>query len=65
LGKALESVLARCVSLGAGVKDDERITGVVVGVCGPVGMGDDVVKAVGKIEERRRRAVGGVEVHEE
>lgn len=39
--------------------------GVLVGVCGPVALGQSVVRVVGKIDSKRRREVGGVEVHEE
>ncbi|THU97325.1 hypothetical protein K435DRAFT_754126 [Dendrothele bispora CBS 962.96] len=46
-------------------KDRGRLKGVVVGVCGPVGMADGVFEEVGKVDKRRREQVGGVEVHEE
>ncbi|KAF9527245.1 hypothetical protein CPB83DRAFT_856618 [Crepidotus variabilis] len=63
--KIMEGAIQRAVTLGAGVKDDERITGVVVGVCGPIEMADDVARAVGSIEATRRDQVGGIELCEE
>ena len=63
--KILDAVISRAVSLGSGRKDAEAITGVVVGVCGPVGLGDEVARAVGGVDARRRKAVGGIEIHEE
>lgn len=43
----------------------DRLSGVLVGVCGPLGLGEEVRRAVGAIEPRRFRNVGGVEVVEE
>lgn len=37
----------------------------VVGVCGPVGLADDVAAAVGGLDAVRRDQVGGVELCEE
>ena len=65
LSKIFESAVQRAVSLGAGVKDDERITGMVVGVCGPVGLADDVAQAVSGVDPTRRDQVGGIEICEE
>jgi ferric-chelate reductase len=64
-GKILDAVVSRAVSLGSGVKDAEDITGVMVGVCGPLTLGDEVAKAIGSVDVRRREAVGGIELHEE
>jgi len=61
----IDSVISRAVSLGSGAKDSEPLSGVFVGACGPVGLADEVVKVVGQVDSRRRKAVGGVEVHEE
>ncbi|KAF7369057.1 Iron reductase [Mycena venus] len=61
----LENSISRTVKLGAGNKDEERITGMLVGVCGPVGLADSVTEAISQIEPIRRDQVGGVEVHEE
>jgi ferric-chelate reductase len=36
-----------------------------VGVCGPVGLADDVVAAVAGVDPVRRDQVGGVELFEE
>ncbi|KIM76946.1 hypothetical protein PILCRDRAFT_825962 [Piloderma croceum F 1598] len=65
VGKVIDSVISRAVSLGSGAKDSEPLSGVFVGACGPVGLADEVVKVVGQVDGRRRKAVGGVEVHEE
>ncbi|KAJ7621187.1 hypothetical protein FB45DRAFT_928616 [Roridomyces roridus] len=61
----LENSISRAVKLGAGGKDEERITGMLVAVCGPTGLADSVAQAISKIEPLRRDQVGGVEVHEE
>lgn len=69
--KFIENALQRAVTLGHGhsysrVKDEElRLSGLVVGVCGPVGLADDVVAAVAGVDPVRRDQVGGVEVFEE
>jgi hypothetical protein len=39
--------------------------GVIVAVCGPVGLGDEVVKAVSKVDEGMRETIGGVDMYEE
>ncbi len=41
------------------------LTGVVVGVCGPAGLAREVKAAVRSVDPKRRKAVGGIEVHEE
>lgn len=63
--KVLDSAIQHAVSLRSGVKDEERITGMVVGVCGPVSMADDVSKAVSAVVPARRDQVGGIEICEE
>jgi hypothetical protein len=65
LAMMLENSISRTVKFGAGTKDEERITGMLVAVCGPVGLAADVANAVSQIEPIRRDQVGGVEVHEE
>lgn len=65
IGKVLDTAISRAVTLGSGVKDSERITGLLVGVCGPTSLGDDVAKAVGMVPAARRNQVGGIEMHEE
>jgi ferric-chelate reductase len=65
ISKVLEGVMARAVSLGYGAKDNEAITGVLVGLCGPVGLRDEVVQIVGRVDSGKRNAVGGVEIYEE
>ena len=61
----LDGVVSRAVGLSSGVKDEERITGMVVAVCGPTALADDVVEAVNGVEAIRRDQVGGIEIHEE
>ncbi|KIY52167.1 hypothetical protein FISHEDRAFT_35808 [Fistulina hepatica ATCC 64428] len=63
--KTLETTLSRAVQLGHTRKDREPLSGVLVGVCGPVALADDVTKAVAWLDPVRRDQVGGVEVHEE
>ncbi|KAK7052300.1 iron reductase [Favolaschia claudopus] len=65
LAMMLENSISRTVKLGAGNKDEERITGMLVGVCGPVSLADGVAQAISELEPLRRDQVGGVEVHEE
>src|ERR1700677_1474355 len=42
VGKILDSVISRAVSLGSGAKDYEALSGVIVGACGPCGLVDEV-----------------------
>jgi ferric-chelate reductase len=61
-------VLDDAVSLAVGLcaRDNEkRMTGLVVAVCGPTRLADDVVEAVNGLEAIRRDQVGGIEIHEE
>jgi ferric-chelate reductase len=63
--KVLDNAVSRAVGLGSGVKDEEKITGLLVAVCGPTGLADDVVKAANGVEATRRDQIGGIEIHEE
>ncbi|KAG6815967.1 hypothetical protein H0H87_009817 [Tephrocybe sp. NHM501043] len=63
--KSLEAALSRAVALGQDAKDEGRVSGMLVGVCGPTGLGDDVSQAVAAIDPGRRDQVGGIEMHEE
>ena len=63
--RVLDSAIAHAVGLGSGVKDDEKITGLVVAVCGPTGLVGDVADAVSGVEAVRRDQVGGIEIHAE
>ncbi|KAG5734705.1 Ferric reductase transmembrane component 5 [Termitomyces sp. T112] len=63
--KSLQAALARAVSLVEDARDERRVSGMLVGVCGPVGLGDDVSKAVATVDPSRRDQVGGIEIHEE
>lgn len=44
---------------------DSKPSGFMVGVCGPVGLGENVRRAFGGIDSGRRDAVGGVKLCEE
>ena len=62
--KVLDDAVSLAVGLGS--RDNEkRMTGMVVAVCGPTRLADDVVKAVNDVEDIRRDQVGGIEIHEE
>ncbi|KAG6864732.1 hypothetical protein C0991_007474 [Blastosporella zonata] len=63
--KSLEAALCRAVALGQDARDEGRVSGMLVGVCGPTGLGDEVSRAVGAIDPARRDQVGGIEMHEE
>ncbi|KAG6911018.1 hypothetical protein DXG01_005433 [Tephrocybe rancida] len=63
--KSLETALSRAVTLGEDARDEGRVSGMLVGVCGPAGLGDDVSRAVAAIDPGRRDQVGGIEMHEE
>lgn len=65
IAKVLDAVIQRTVSYGSGVKASMDLTGVMVGVCGPVGLGDEVAEVVSSVDAGRRWAVGGIEMHEE
>lgn len=69
LADVLASTISATVSLSGPTeqrKKDERNTGMVVGVCGPVELGDEVVRVVEwELDAKRKRQVGGVEVVEE
>ncbi|KAL1671523.1 ferric reductase like transmembrane component-domain-containing protein [Schizophyllum commune] len=61
---ALDNIITNTV-YGAGERNTEPHCGVLVGVCGPVALADDVRKTVSWIDPKKRDLVGGVEVHEE
>ncbi|CAK5274228.1 unnamed protein product [Mycena citricolor] len=61
----LENSIGRTVKLGAGSKDDQPLSGMLVAVCGPCSLADSVSEAISQIEPLRRDQVGGLEIHEE
>lgn len=65
VAKVLDAVISRAVSYGSGVKASMDITGVIIGVCGPLGLGDEVAQVISQVDAGRRWAVGGIEMHEE
>ncbi|KAJ6558682.1 hypothetical protein B0H10DRAFT_1846647 [Mycena sp. CBHHK59/15] len=60
---AIESIVSRTVNSGTIVQNEK--CGLLVGVCGPVSLGDDVSKAVGVVDPAKRDEIGGIEIHEE
>lgn len=44
---------------------EDKLSGVVVGVCGPSGLSEEVRRVVGCADPKRRKDVGGIELHEE
>ncbi|TFK47318.1 hypothetical protein OE88DRAFT_1738613 [Heliocybe sulcata] len=63
--KLLDAVLDCTMSIAFGSKNKTELSGVVVGVCGPAGLGKDARRAVDTVDPRRRKAVRGVELHQE
>jgi len=62
LSKMLDNTVSRTIGLRS---NDEKITGMVVAVCGPESLVDDVACAVNNVEAANRDQVGGIEIHEE
>jgi ferric-chelate reductase len=62
LSNIIESVIDRtCTKVGIlGIRK-----GIVVGVCGPIALGEEVRKVVGAVESVRQLAVGGIELCDE
>jgi len=65
IGKVIEATVERTTSFGSGMKDSDTLNGVIVGVCGPAGLGDQVADAVRNVDSKKRDAVGGIELYEE
>ncbi|KAI0339262.1 hypothetical protein BDW22DRAFT_613990 [Trametopsis cervina] len=66
LQSTLNSVVDRACQLFHDGKEDQGApAGVLVTVCGPQGLAEDVRKAVRGVEPERRRRAGGVELHDE
>ena len=65
--KFLEHAINHAITTRNSNSKDETssLTGVIVGVCGPVGLVDDAAAAVSGVDSLRRDQVGGVELHEE
>ncbi|KAJ7489400.1 hypothetical protein FB451DRAFT_1337155 [Mycena latifolia] len=49
----------------AGRSDNGEQCGLIVGVCGPGALADDVCKAVGLVDPAARDQIGGIEIHED
>ena len=66
LQSLLASVVDRaCMLFHGGRENRGAPAGVLVAVCGPLGLAEDVRRAVRGIEPERRRRAGGVELHDE
>ncbi|KAK2464431.1 hypothetical protein APHAL10511_003579 [Amanita phalloides] len=68
LTKVIENAINQTVSIGSGAmghEDERGINGVMVGICGPTGLGREAIAAVNSIDIARKNQAGGVEVHEE
>ncbi|KZT21964.1 hypothetical protein NEOLEDRAFT_1138761 [Neolentinus lepideus HHB14362 ss-1] len=63
--KLLDAILDCTMSVTFGNKNKTTLSGILVGVCGPAGLGKDARKAVDTVDPRRRKAVRGVELHQE
>lgn len=61
----IEDALQGALALAKDDRYPRGLSGLLVGVCGPLSMVDDVVRAVGAIDSLRRDQVGGVEIVEE
>ncbi|KAF7364517.1 Ferric reductase transmembrane component 5 [Mycena venus] len=60
---AIEGTVSYTASIGGGNAGVH--SGLIVGVCGPVALADDVSKAVGLVDPAKRDEIGGIEIHEE
>lgn len=60
VGSMLEDAITRALAGGRGDG-----SGMVVAVCGPTSLADDVAKQVSRIDPQRRDEIGGIEIHEE
>lgn len=69
LPNILQGVVNRSSALFSQGRERKRggggLTGVIVGVCGPSGLGDEVRKAVAGFDPESRKRCGGIELHEE
>ena len=59
----LDSIISQTII--SAESENVGASGVIVGVCGPGGLGDEVVLTIGQIDSSSRKAVGGVELHQE
>ncbi|KAF9055495.1 hypothetical protein BDZ89DRAFT_1125231 [Hymenopellis radicata] len=60
LSTMFEATISRAVTSGAGPE-----SGMMIAVCGPTALADDVVKQVSQIDPKRRDEMGGIEIHED
>ncbi|KDQ51900.1 hypothetical protein JAAARDRAFT_139501 [Jaapia argillacea MUCL 33604] len=61
----LARILDDAVNATINMKSEGALKGMIVGVCGPVMLGQDVCRSLGHLNSSQRNAVGGVELHEE
>lgn len=69
LTRTLDNAIARLSCVDSDAHDsearDEQTGGMLVGICGPVGLGEEVRSVVDGIPIERQKQVGGVQIHEE
>ncbi|KAI0954316.1 hypothetical protein AcV7_007581 [Taiwanofungus camphoratus] len=68
LSKILEAIVDRtCALYSEGRRRPHRgsLTGVLIGVCGPLALAEDVRKAVRTFRQDRHKRVSGIELHKE
>jgi ferric-chelate reductase len=69
LTRTLDNAIARLSCVDRDGHDSEvrgeQTGGMLVGICGPVGLGEEVRNVVDGIPTERQKQVGGVQIHEE
>lgn len=68
LTRTLDNAIARLLCIDGDAHEstgDERTGGMLVGICGPVGLGEEVRSVVDGIPIERQKRIGGVQIHEE
>lgn len=61
----LRDLVSRTQQAVLNAKEDAKPRGVLVGVCGPMQLGEDVRMSIDMVEPDVQRAVGGIELIEE
>ncbi|KAK2460219.1 hypothetical protein APHAL10511_007754 [Amanita phalloides] len=65
LMSVIENVITRATNSASGTTETFSQRGLLVGVCGPRGMGQDVCVAVADIDPKMVGRIGGIEMHHE
>ncbi|KAJ7578669.1 ferric reductase like transmembrane component-domain-containing protein [Mycena floridula] len=63
--KAIENAIENTMTLGLSSKDNDPAKGMLVAVCGPVALADDVGRSVRNLNQACKDKVGGVHLYEE